>query len=541
MSSKNQTIMTISLVVILVLMGGAAVLKGGLYIGKHEGDMLHLMQIVFRMERGELPHLDFMTPIGVLAFWPIAMLVKAGFGVGMAVIWAQILTALAFLPMIVWVTSSRLRPWLAGLFGLMVMVLLLALVHGEAERSVSISMHYNRLAWAAAFVGILTALIPPSPARGGTVDGVIIGVMVCLMALIKMTYFMSFAAPILIALILTKQHRALLAAVFTGVAVILGVTFLTGAEFWFAYAQDLITVARSDVRAAPGEPLSAIMGAPAYLGGSLCLIACVILLRQAKVATGGLVLLLLVPGFFYVTFQNYGNDPQWLLLLAVLVLALRDEAADIVNRWGWKLKDALGVMAAIAFALTVPSFFNLAYSPFRHLNADAADFAPILPDSGIHTDLNSYNARVNRLDARVALDGVWDGLSVYPERDPNPSFMGTEFELCSVELGLPRIMGEITRDLEEAGLAEGKSLFAADIFSSHWLFGELEPMKNGAPWYYGGLPGFDDADYLMVPMCPVVPKVRAQILESVQALIDDGEMTVTELRRTDFYVLYGIN
>ena len=68
------------------------------------------MQIVFRMADGQIPHLDFMTPIGALAFWPIAMLVKSGLGIGMAVIWSQVIAALIFLPMLVWVARSRLSP-----------------------------------------------------------------------------------------------------------------------------------------------------------------------------------------------------------------------------------------------------------------------------------------------------------------------------------------------------------------------------------------------------------------------------------------------
>ena len=106
----------------------------------------------------------------------------------------------------------------------------------------------------------------------------------------------------------------------------------------------MLTVAGSEVRAAPGEPLSAIMGAPAYLGGSLTAIAGVIFLRQGKVKTGGLILLLLIPGFFYVTYQNFGNDPQWLLLLAVLLLALRDQSDDDCQDKGneWDSREPAG-------------------------------------------------------------------------------------------------------------------------------------------------------------------------------------------------------
>ena len=541
MTKSKTAALTAFLFAILAAMGGASVLKGGLYIGKHEGDTLHLMQIVFRMADGQIPHLDFMTPIGALAFWPIAMLLKSGLGIGMAVIWSQVIAALIFLPMLVWVALSRLSPWLGALFGLFVMVLLLALVHGEAQRSVSISMHYNRLAWAAAFVAIVTALIPPANNLGrgrAGIDGIIIGLMVCVMVMIKMTYFVSFAVPIVVALLMTGQGRAVLYAVLTGVVVAGTITVFAGFEYWIAYAQDLLEVAVSEVRSAPGEPLSAVMGAPAYLGGSMAAMVGVIFLRQAQVATGGLVLLLLIPGFFYVTYQNFGNDPQWLLLLAILLLALRDQAADVVNGWGWNLRDGLVLVAAVALALTAPSFFNLAYSPYRHVNIDVTGYVPILPRGGVHTDLQSLDLRVNRVDARIALDGNVAGLPAYPDRDEPPVFKGETLPICSVELGLPMVMDAIVRDLEDAGLARGKSLFAADVFSSHWLFGALEPMDQGAPWYYGGLPGIEDADYLLVPLCPVVQEVQRQILETIEERGD--AISMTEIRRTELYILYQL-
>ena len=81
--------------------------KGGFYIGKHEGDTLHLLQIVLREARGQWPHLDFQTPIGVLATAPVALFVRLGAGVGHAILYAQILLAAIALPAIWWVASSR--------------------------------------------------------------------------------------------------------------------------------------------------------------------------------------------------------------------------------------------------------------------------------------------------------------------------------------------------------------------------------------------------------------------------------------------------
>jgi hypothetical protein len=538
MSRANSVTVFGLLLGLLVVLGGTALLKGGLYVGKHEGDTLHLIEIVFRMAQGEIPHLDFMTPIGALAFAPIVVFVKAGFGIGMAVLWAQVLVAAAMLPCIWWVAQSRLSGATGALFSLFVMVLLLALVHGEAQRSVSMSMHYNRWAWAAAFVAILAAILPPVRNQSGTVDGVIIGLMMTALMLIKVTYFAAFSIPVILALVLTGQRRALVVALLTGLTAVAGVTLVVGVPYWGAYLGDLLTVAGSTVRSLPGEPLGAIMGAPAYLGGSIAAVAGVILLRQSKQAAGGLVLLLLLPGFFYVTFQNFGNDPQWLLLVGVLLLALRP-AADVVNANGWNMRSAVTINAAVVLALAAPSFFNLAYSPFRHFRVNVADYAPMLPRGGINADLQTADIRALRVDVRVPLDGPGSGLESYRDRakrDPEAVFKGETFPICTTELGLPALFDTITRDLEQAGFAGGKRVFAADLFSSYWLYGDLSPLVHGAPWYYGGLPGFDSADYLLIPLCPVAQDLQAGILKDIEAR---GADDLTEVRRTPLYVLYA--
>jgi hypothetical protein len=239
-----------------------------------------------------------------------------------------------------------------------------------------------------------------------------------------------------------------------------------------------------------------------------------------------------------VTFQNFGNDPQWLLLLALILLALRP-GAEVVGPQGWNMRHAVDMTAIAALALAAPSFFNLAYSPYRHLFIDVADYAPILPRGGINTDLQTVDIRALRVDGRIAMDGDGSGLEAYREgakRDPLAEFKGEVFPYCTTELGLPSVFDAIVRDMESAGLAGGKRVFAADIFSSYWLFGDLKPMIGGAPWYYGGLPGYDSADYLLIPLCPVAQDVQHDILKTITETRTD---TLTEVRRTPLYILYS--
>ncbi len=525
-------------VAVIVAMCGAALLKGGLYLGKHEGDTFHLLQILFRMADGQWPHLDFMTPIGAMAFWPIIAFVNAGFGVGTAFILGQGLVAVALLPAIWWVGLSRMNAPLAVLFGVIVLVLTMALVHGETERSVSLSMHYNRWAWGLAFVAIALAVFPPIYRQNGLIDGFFIGAILFSLAMIKVTYFGAFGIPILVALMMRRSVDTLVVALVTGVILMAMITLLAGVGYWVAYLGDLLEVSRSEVRSFPSDPLGAVMAAPAYLAGSMALLAGVIFLRQAQKDASGLILLLLVPGFFYVTYQNYANDPQWLMFLGVFLLVSLP-AADITNARGWNMRMALICTAVGALAVTSGSFFNMAYSPFRHLKVDEERYVQFLPRATQHDDLFAARLRAYRPDQRGPLDVTGTAMQAFqdmPEAIEVANFKGEDLPVCSLELGMIAWFDTIVQDLENAGLAAGKSVFAADLFSSHWLFGDLDPIPQGAPWYYGGLPGFANADYLIVPLCPIIHEVRSAILKD----IDETGADLREIRRTKLYILYEI-
>ncbi|MBT0955952.1 hypothetical protein IV417_01015 [Alphaproteobacteria bacterium KMM 3653] len=522
------------LLAVLVAIGALEVAKGGLYIGRHEGDAMHLLEIVFRMADGQWPHLDFMTPIGVLAFAPPAWFVAQGQGIGMAMIYSQLLVAAVLLPALWWAGVSRLPGVLGFVFGLIVIVLATSLVHGESLRSVSISMHYNRWAWAIAFVVIVLGVLPPRGRASAWADGVIIGLGLGALALLKVTYFAAFVVPVGLGLLLRGELRSFLVAVVSGLAVAALMTALAGFAFWAAYLGDMLAVAGSEVRPQPGEPLTAVVAAPAYLGGSLVLIAGVILLRQGARANEGLLLMLLVPGFFYVTYQNFGNDPQWLLLLGVLLLAARPEAG-VLNGFGWEMRGAVAIAGAAAFAMTLPSAFNLAFSPFRHMAAEASDYAPILPRSDLHGDLLTSAIRANRVDVRVPLDGLEAGLGEWAgkgDRDALAVLNGEELAACELELGTSAWFDAITQDLMAQGHA-GKRVMAADLFSSFWLFGDFKPLIGGAPWYYGGLPGFESADLLVVPICPVAPDIRRQVLETAE----EAGIALRDIHRHPLYIL----
>lgn len=542
MSANNGKILAVFMTVILILYAAVSFAKGGFFIGKHEGDTLHLLQMLIRMGDGDWPHLDFVTPIGVLAFAPISIFLESGMGVGKAIIAGQFLVAaVLFLPTF-WVAYTRFSGGWTYLFAATILVYAVALVHGEVFDSVSISMHYNRWAWAAAFLAITATIMPAKNSQNQMVDGWIIGLALAAMALIKVTYFAAFFLPILVGLAVRKAWGTLLWALVAGLVAAALMTLWAGTPmFWLAYLRDLLNVAGSNVRPRPGFPIGGVISAPAYLGGSLAALLAVVMLRQSGRKSEGLTLLLLVPGFFYVTYQNFGNDPQWLWLLALLLFSLRP-IAPVRNGIGWPLEKSIPLVAMAAMAFSMPSFINLAASPYRHLTTDVGDYAPLLPGTGIHEDLQTFAPRAYQVDVKRAMDGPGTAFSTYFDEDARKAsqitFKGEDVEYCELELGMVAWFKALADDIASWEGGQGASLFAADLLSSYWLYADLSPLKGGAPWYYGDLTGIENADYLLVPTCPLSPQTRKQILYEVAG--QDWIEKVQEVRRTEHYTLFSL-
>ena len=516
----------------------APVLAGGLYITQHEGDTLHLADLVLRMaEAGQLPHLDFMTPIGIGALWPIAVFSKAGLGLGHAFMAAQALV-MALLLGPVWRTaSSRFPGGLAWLFAAYVIGLCLALVHGESTAATSVSMHYNRWAWALAYVALPLAMLDPLGQRRPVLDGGLIGLMMAGMALVKVTYFAAFAPAVVLALLLRRDMLALMVAVATGLAVAGAVTIALGADFWAAYMQDLLSVANSKTRAAPGESFAAIMTAPKYVAGTLLLLGTVILLRQAGALAEGLVLLVLTPAFAYVTYQNYGNDPQWLMLLALLALTLRPMGM-MTNGLGWRLREALALMAAAVLALAAGPALNLVWSPLRHAFPATEGAVPYLSRRAQDGDVFVQAPRVYKVMQSVAADGPGQPFAVFATKGAGktpvtPTLLnGEALPDCEMTTGYNAFFESTADALTQAG--HTGPVLVADLFTALWLYGPFPPVKGAAPWYYGGAPGIAAAEHVVVPLCPASKTRRGEILTAIEA---EGWTLVEELRTPTFLLL----
>ncbi len=524
MSRPIPLVLAILLIASTALLGGLSILKSGIYINKFEGDAFHLMDILTRMELGQKPHIDFQTPIGSLAFWPIAPF--WGFGAGRAFAAGQLLVAVLLLPAIYRVALSRLGRGWAEFFALSMVVLVTAVTYGGDAAHVSVSMHYNRWAWAVASVAVVAAVLPPRAPGWAILDGVIVGLCFAALALLKATYLVALLPGVVVALAARGARAELLWAAIAGALAALVAGLSMGFESYAGYIGDISAVAAADLRNMPGLPLADILAGPKFLAITGLGLAAVILLRRSETPGLGLALLVLLPGFIYVTFQNFGNDPIWLLPFGIIALAAAGPAA-------------MRVIGIAALLIGAPPLLNMASSTVRHFALDTSNYTAVIPRVPIpRGSIYTTNTRAHLANAAVAQDTAAGGLEPLAERVERPArtvFQGSMLPDCQMTVGLTGWYSETGSSLVEA-LPRNARLFVADVLSIQWSFALAEPLKGGAPWYYDGLPGIGTATHVLVPLCPVQPAARTHAI----AELDAADLALSEVQTTPLYRLFEI-
>ncbi|MDA8586462.1 hypothetical protein N9L47_09370 [Rhodobacteraceae bacterium] len=537
MSRPNPFVLTAGFLLFIAAFGGLSVLKEGLFLDTHEGDTYHLLDILLRIEAGMRPHLDFSLPLGFLAFLPISSFIDAGFPVGSAIIFAQLSLASVLLPFVIYVCVTRFSRPLAWLFGVLVLGLVLSLNFGAASDGVSISVHYNRWAWAISFVALALAILP-APHERPVLDGLLIGVLGATLALLKVTFFVALGPAVLVAVILRWRGKGVLAVALGGLGVAVVATVLQGFAFWPAYLGDLILVSGSEVRPFAGLTLNDSIAAPKMIGATLVGIAAIFMIRRSGQEVAGYAMLLLVPGFIYVTYQNFGNDPQWIWFLALVIFALRPEVG-VGQIAGHDLRLLMSGAAWMALAVSFPSLFANATSTITHASMDETRFMPMLPDDRGHQDIFIRRDRAQTMTAQVHRDRVdpnWSRYSEEVDRSALSELNGISFPHCEWMAGSRAYLERIAEELRADGVTSDDQVLPADILAGLWMFGPFKPLDGGAPWYYGGLTGLENADYLMVPKCVFVAKIRRIMLKE----LNEADTDLTLVSDNDLYALFTV-
>ncbi|MSU88398.1 hypothetical protein GE300_02050 [Rhodobacteraceae bacterium 2CG4] len=520
---------------VFLALAAISLAPGSLRLTGHEVDTIHSLDIAYRLADGARPHVDFMTPLGMFAFLPVQMFLERGYGPGMAFLLAQTMVGMLLLPGIWWIGISRLGGWVRPLYGIGMVMLAMALIFGGENPALTLSMYYNRWAWVLTSFIVFPMLLPPRDGwRAPLVDGALMGVAGAALVMIKVTFAIALLPAVLVFVLRERQMVLAGAGAITALAVLAAVTVgYGGAGFWQAYAADLLEVSAGRVRPHPGLALGDIVASPRFLPISALLMATVVLWRRAGMEGQGLYLLLLAPGFVYITYQNWGNDPKWLFLLGVVLLAHRPRA-DAPPIRGFSPRAVATVLGLFAFLLFFPSMSNLATSGMRNLTYDTKEMSPIFPLAGRQDILiaaeRKYTGGVEMPFSRV---GYPEGEA--PEEPVTKSFeiAGETFADCVMTGPVVGWLWKAAAQLAEVPEAVGQQVYVADIHDFLWLFGPFRPTRGAGPWYYGADGDLAEVAFVMVPLCAVSSRARAMKLEDLQA---SGE-TLEEVLRTDLFIL----
>ncbi len=521
-------------------LAAAVMLSGpGVAVTFHIGDILHALEASVRIMDGELPHLDFMTPIGILAFAPISLFLAAGFGPGESLVLANTLVTLALLPVIAYVALGRLAGWSRWLFGAALVVLLMAFIYGGTDAGVSFSMHYNRWAWAISFLVLVTAIWPPAGKAHPVLDALVIGGGMAVLALLKMTFFMAFGVSVLLILLLDRKFRLLALSALVGLAVALVVTLLFGLDYWFAYADNLLQVALHSPRPNPDRPFVQTLAAPDRKLGTLVYIVAIILLRLSGAKRAGTVLLLLAPAFFYVVYQNFGNEQKWLPFLALFLLA-NLPATGARRFFGVDARQIANVLTIVSLTIAIPTVLALFSSIIGVAQVDKTamkpyPFARMQQDIWLDGALNFVLLTANYRPTEQQLSAIRQNTGDFPVSIQ--SFQGEELPLCGLQAGYVQRDLQAIALLQTQGVPVEKQVVLADNTNSIWLASEYARPKGGSPWYYSGGYGYENADYYLIPLCPVMSVARGESLKAMQ----ESGWKFAEIGRSDQFVLYRID
>ena len=515
MSRPNPFILIGILAGLTSLYGWLTLLPGGFFVSSHEGDTFHLLDVIFRMNSGLSPHLDFVTPLGILGFVPFTHLMGVGYSVGEALLLGQVAAGAALAPFVFYATWTRLPSLVAYAFAMMMVVLTMALTFGGLGLGVSMSMHYNRWGWVIGSVIVVMALLPRQGRQAPAFDGVLVAFLFTLLFLLKITFFLALLPGTVVALLLGGRRREIVIALAAGAVFAAALLLAFGLDFWLAYGADLLNVSRSEVRPHTGVSFADIVAAPQNLATSAVAFAAFLTLHRGGFRTQAVALLFFVPGFLYITWQNFGNDPKWLIPLAAVLLSMSVKADRLEDV---RTASRLTLVAALAAILYVPSAFTMATSPFRHAASDATEFEPLLAEGSGQGDIYARRDRAYSLKAETFLDDpgdAWDGFAEMLDREAPTEIQGIPFPTCEFLAGSVNFLRTLGQDLKAIGVEDGATIFTADILSAIWLFEPFAPLPQGAPWYYGDLSGVGNADYIVVPKCGYAERVRQIIIQDL--------------------------
>lgn len=506
---RHQGLLALLLALFGALQAWLLLAPDALLMTQMEADVYHVLDGLLRIRDGGQQHIDFKTPLGVLALNALGIPMSLGLSPGAAMAAANLFVMALMIPATLWLHATRMPFGPALGLGLSAMLVAAALIWGGGALGASFAMFYNRWCWAMLMVALPILLIPHRGRGGDLVDGLVIGLVAAAFFYLKITYAFGFFLIGLVWLLAVRRWRAAGAALAVCLAALAAVTAsFGGLEMLGGYMDDMADVSASPHRPRPGLPLVDVATRAEVIAISLTLFAALVVLARAGFGRTAAVWAAASAVIYYVAYQNFGNWPTGALALPFVLWALARRAPEAALAFGYPARRVMGLLAVglvFSFAPTLALMqSSLVVTYLAPPSAAAAILAPHgTPDIAFSSEEGRY----------FGLDRIGAGVEDDPERR---SFGGLDFPPCTFGQGAESVYPPLAEELRARLDLSGKRILLADTINPLWFLTGTEPIRGVHIWHYAPIgEKLGEIDLLVVPFCDLVRRQRNAIIDEV--------------------------
>jgi hypothetical protein len=185
-------------ILLFLILAGASLASDGLIVRAYVHDMFFVADSIWRSYLGEIPHVDFQTPIGQAFYWPYALVSELSGASILDILRANVVVGLFLLLLALAVLPQRLSPLL--LFLATATIVTTALTGRSVDAGIftyDFLAPYNRWGWALAILAAFIVALRPEhdreSARRQIVDAACLGAILAILYYLKLSYFGGIA------------------------------------------------------------------------------------------------------------------------------------------------------------------------------------------------------------------------------------------------------------------------------------------------------------------------------------------------------------
>lgn len=203
----------------------------GVILTDYFDDMFVVLDLVWRSSLGQIPHVDFHSPIGQTFYWPFAIVAAFSEPSPLSLLYANLFLAAFLLLLSAATLASRLAPPLY--FMAAASIIVTAIAPRDLDWSFNDYTHlapYNRWGWSLTMLAAFISLVPRQrPNDRSWIDGIALGLILALLYYLKINFFFAAVGLAVIGVVLRQlSSSAVWAACATALALALALEVAFG-------------------------------------------------------------------------------------------------------------------------------------------------------------------------------------------------------------------------------------------------------------------------------------------------------------------------